>query len=274
MKLSCLPVSYFGDIIDGRMSIAQWAAEGASLGLDAIDLSILLLRERTTAYLRKIREEIEAIGERVAVMNAYPDFTHPDPVERKNQLCALKDDIAAAAQLGAEMVRVTAGQAHPQTPRKKGITWAVEGLTGAIDTAQQNGIRLVFENHSKPGVWQYPDFCLPSDLFLEIAGAIEDTEIGILFDTANPIVYGDDPLRLLNRVIDRGVCVHLADTSERGALKPVLIGTGLVPFDTIFARLKRAGYRGWLSIEEASGMGGTGVAEAVRFVRNRQRYEE
>ena len=41
MRLSCLPVSYFGQIIGGAMSVGQWAREAAELGLDAIDLSIL-----------------------------------------------------------------------------------------------------------------------------------------------------------------------------------------------------------------------------------------
>jgi len=269
MKLSCLPVSYFGDIIDGRMSIAQWASEATSLGLDGIDLSVVFFRERTENYFKNMRSDIEAAGQRVAVMNTYPDLTHPDSSIREKELHTLKEDIVAASHIGAEMVRVTAGQAHPQTSRKEGVAWAIEGLTGAIETARKNGVKLVFENHSKPGVWDYPDFCFPSDLFLKVAKAIENTEIGILFDTANPIVYGDNPLDLLESVIDRIACVHLADTSTRVNLKPALIGTGLVPFEAIFARLEKAGYSGWFSIEEASGIGKSGVARAVKFVRNR-----
>ena len=41
MKLSCLPVSFFNEIIDGTMSIGEWAEIGAEIGLDAIDLSVL-----------------------------------------------------------------------------------------------------------------------------------------------------------------------------------------------------------------------------------------
>jgi hypothetical protein len=40
MKLSCLPVSFFSDIIEGRMTLGEWARIGASLGLDAVDFSI------------------------------------------------------------------------------------------------------------------------------------------------------------------------------------------------------------------------------------------
>ncbi|MDO9464422.1 MAG: sugar phosphate isomerase/epimerase family protein [bacterium] len=267
MKLSCLPVSYFKEIINGDMSIGEWAHQAATIGLDAIDISIILFKNRSTAYLKKMREEIEDAGMHIAVMNTYPDFTHPDPVERKRQLVQLKRDIASANVLGAEMVRVTAGQAHPQTNRKQGIAWAIEGLMGAVDTSEREGVKLVFENHSKPGAWEYYDFCYPPDIFLEIAGRLTDTPIRILFDTANPVAYGHDPLSVLHQVIDQLLCVHAADTQTQGVFKPVLIGTGAVPFSDIFSVLKQSGYDGWISIEEASGLGETGVVEAVKFVR-------
>ena len=114
----------------------------------------------------------------------------------------------------------------------------------------------------------YPDFCLQTDIFLKIAAAIAETEIGILFDTANPLVYGDDPLPILDQVIDRIDCVHIADTKTRGQLEPVLVGTGIVPFSDIFNVLKANGYDGYLSIEEASFLGKTGITDAVKFVLN------
>jgi len=262
-----LPVSYFSDIINGQMSVRDWASQAAALGLDAIDLSVLFLRNRMPADLKKMCKDIESAGMSVAVVSAYPDFTAPDAAERKRQLAQLQRDIASIAELGGEMVRVTAGQAHPQTGREQGIAWAIEGLTNSIDTARRYEVKLVYENHSKPGVWDYYDFSHPSDIFLEIAKGIEHTEIGILFDTANPVAYGDDPLPLLEQVIDRVVCVHAADTRTRGALEPVLLGTGLVSFGPIFMKLRRGGYEGWISIEEASGLGEKGVADAVKFVR-------
>lgn len=113
MKLSCLPVSYFRDIIDGRMSIREWAVEGASTGLDGIDLSVLFLKSRSREYLDKTRREIEEAGIRIAMVTTYPDFTHPDPMERERQLAKLQEDIVTASRLGADLLRVTAGQAHP-----------------------------------------------------------------------------------------------------------------------------------------------------------------
>ena len=44
MKLSCLPVSLFPEIISGRMSVAEWAKLATEVGLDGLDLSVLFLR--------------------------------------------------------------------------------------------------------------------------------------------------------------------------------------------------------------------------------------
>jgi sugar phosphate isomerase/epimerase len=249
------------------MSVAQWAREAAEVGLDAIDLSILFVQDLGKADLRAMRQEIEAAGMSVAMVTTYPDFTNPRAENRRREADLLQKHIAAAATLGAEMVRVTAGQAHPETQREEGIAWAVEGLTGALPVAEQQGIQLVFENHSKPGVWDYADFSHPTDIFLAIVRATAGTALGINFDTANTLVAGDQPLPVLEQVLDRLVSVHAADTCTTGTLEPTVIGTGLVPFAEIFARLRRFGFDGWICIEEASGTGRSGVDRAVRFLR-------
>jgi sugar phosphate isomerase/epimerase len=268
MKLSCLPVSYFRQIINGQKTIAQWADEAKSLDLDAIDLSVILFKSFDSRLLTEARNDIERRGLSMAVLNTYPDFTHPDAAQRNRQFSEMEHYLSVADQLRAKMIRITAGQAHPQTPRREGIAWAVEFFRRLSDKAEKHHVRLVYENHSKPGVWDYPDFSLPTDIFLEIADALFDTPIGILFDTANAFVANDDPMRLLEAVIDRVVCVHAADTKAPGPLAPTVIGRGIVPFDKIFSRLKNVGYNGWISIEEASGQGPAAVAEAVSYIRN------
>jgi sugar phosphate isomerase/epimerase len=267
MQLSCLPVSFFSDIIEGRMSVGQWARMGAEIGLDAIDLSTLFFPDRSPRAIAAVRQEIEAAGMRVAMVTSYPDFTHPDPLQRQRELELEQEVIALAASLGARLVRVTAGQAHPETDRAAGIAWAVEGLRRLAETAGNLGPRLVYENHGKPGAWRYTDFSQPPDIFLEIARATADTALGINFDTANATAFAEDPLALLNEVVGRVVSVHAADTAVRGELRAVLLGTGVTPFSILFQRLHQAAWDGWICIEEASRQGRQGVEAAARFVR-------
>ena len=267
MKLSCLPVSYFREIIDGRMSIRDWALEGARTGLDGIDLSVLFLKSRNPEHLDKTRREIEEAGVRVAMVTTYPDFTHPDPEERERQLAKLQEDIVTASRLGADLLRVTAGQAHPNVDRRDGIEWAANGLSKAMEFARAYPVKLAYENHAKPGAWQYTDFSHPTVIFLEIVERTACVSLGVNWDTANTIAYGDDPIPVLRRVVDRVISVHAADTSTRGELKHVLLGTGLVPFKEMFEILRGAGFDGWICMEEASFKGPAGVKAAADFVR-------
>ena len=268
MRLSCLPVSYFRDIINGQMSIKKWALEGSRIGLDGIDLSVLFLKSRSPEYLDKVRQEIGETGVRVAMVTTYPDFTHPDPAERERQLTKLEDDIVTASRLGADLLRVTAGQAHPSVGRREGIEWAVNGLVRATEFAREYPVKLAYENHAKPGAWQYTDFSHPTDIFLEIVERTAHASLGVNWDTANTIAYGDDPIPVLKRVLNRVVSVHAADTSTRGELKHVLLGTGLVPFKEMFQILRDGGFDGWICMEEASFKGPTGVKAAADFVRH------
>jgi sugar phosphate isomerase/epimerase len=267
MKLSCLPVSFFTDIIEDRMSVVEWAQMGAALGLDAVDLSILFVKDRTLPKLKEMRKEIESRGMRLAMVTSYPDFTHPDAARREKEILLEREVVEVAAALGAEMVRVTAGQAHPETRREQGVAWAIQGLHSLVESTRGSGVTLVYENHAKPGAWVYTDFSQPADIFLEIVDGTANVGLGINFDTGNAAAFADDPVQLLRQVIRRVVSVHASDSSSRGELKHTLLGTGITPYPALFAELKNAGWDGWICLEEASYQGYAGVERAVEFIR-------
>jgi len=267
MQVSCLPVSFFDEIVSGEMTLGQWARIGAEAGLDAIDLSILFVPDHSPEAITRARQEIEAEGMRVQMVTTYPDFTHPDPEQREKQRDILSEQMEVAAGLGAELVRVTAGQAHPDISRADGVAWAAENLCWTVEAAQDWGIIPVFENHAKPGCWELPDFSLDAENFLAICRETAHCGLGINFDTANTVVDDTDPVPVLAEVVERVVSVHAADTSTTGTLTHVLLGTGIVPFADLFGVLKGAGWDGWICIEEGSQQGPEGVRAAAEFVR-------
>jgi sugar phosphate isomerase/epimerase len=267
MRLSCLPVSFFAEIIDGRMPLAEWARLGRSLGLDAVDLSILFLPQPTVEAARAARRQIEAAGSRVAMITTYPDFTHPDAAQRRRELELAIESVRVAEAVGADLVRVTAGQAHPATRRAEGIAWAVEGLSRLVEAVRRSPVRPVYENHAKPGAWEYTDFSTPPEVFLEIVRGTAACGLGINFDTGNAAAFSQEPLSLLEAVIERVVSVHVADTAVFGELKPVEIGTGIAPIPGCLLQLVAHGWDGWLCMEEASCQGTAGIEAAARFVR-------
>ncbi len=267
MKLSCLPVSFFEDIISGKMKLNEWACIGAEAGLEAVDLSILFLPELTLSAARAARQQIQSAGVRVAMLTTYPDFTHPDAMQRQIELDKECHAVSLAAELGAELIRVTAGQAHPETGLQEGVHWAVEGLRQLVEQTKGEGVRIVYENHAKPGAWQYTDFSQTPDIFLEILSKVDHPGLGVNFDAGNATAFADAPLELLERVLPRLTSVHASDTSTRGQLKHTLLGTGLTPYHEIFQRLKKAGWDGWVCMEEASYRGREGVRLAADFIR-------
>jgi sugar phosphate isomerase/epimerase len=128
---------------------------------------------------RGIAGAIKKSGVRLAIVNTYPDLTHPDAGERKKQNAGLLSDIDAAAELGAGMVRITAGQAHPGLDTEVAIEWVVDGFHQAARQADKRGIRLAYES-TKPGPVVL-GFLLPSNI------PVDRRRIR---DTWHPVRYG------------------------------------------------------------------------------------
>ena len=267
MKLSCLPVSLYDNIFTGKSTVADWIQLGAELGLDAVDFSIKFFPNRDIETIKQTRDALEKYSITPCMLACYSDFTHPDAGQRAQELTDLKSDIAFAKALGAEFIRVTAGQNHPGTERAVGVQWVTDGFRRALDAAEKQGITLAYENHTKGAPWDYWDFSQPTEIFLEILDALSDTPLGVCFDTANPLVLGEDVLTLLEQVVHRIVVVHIFDLREVRVFEPVRVGTGASPIPQIFSRMRRANYDGWLSIEEASRSGQEGFTESIAFVR-------
>lgn len=268
MKLSCLPVSLYDDIFTEKSTVADWIQLGAKLGLDAVDFSIKFFPKRDTETINNTRAALEKFNIEACMIACYCDFTHPDAAQRAQELTDLKADIGLAKALGVKFIRVTAGQNHPDTEREAGVRWVTDGFRRALDEAEKHGITLAYENHTKGAPWDYWDFSQPTEIFLEILDALSDTPLGVCFDTANPLVLGEDVLALLETVIQRIVVLHIFDLRAVRVFEPVRVGTGASPIQPIFERLRQAGYEGWFSIEEASRSGRQGFEASIAYVQN------
>ena len=247
----------------GELTLQDWFEFAASLGLDGADISVVHLDSLDAAYLRDVQACARDCGLRIPMLVTYSDFTHPDADERARQAQDLVRHIAAAHELGASFIRVTAGQAHSGVSREEGVDWAVAGLTAALPYAHEAGVTLAYENHTRGYGWTRNDFSQPAAIFLDIARRSEGTGLSVLFDTANNLAHGDDPLPVLDAVKHRVAVVHLNDIRRAGHFEPVLLGTGVAPVVDLLAMLVDAGFDGWVSVEEASAQGPGVFADAM-----------
>lgn len=254
--LSCLPVSLYPDFISGRMTVLEWSKIAADAGLASIDLSVLITRIDKSRSLLPVDTVV-----------AYTDFTNPDGNLREKEFFTFKEDLIYARKTGVEYMRITAGQAHPETTVNDGLEYVEKYLGLAADFANANGMKLLFENHSKPGVWRYYDFAGKPEIYFELVERIRNTNIDLLFDTANACFYKQDPVRMLSEIFPKVRRIHVADIVMAETLKPVLIGKGIVPLSDIFCFLKNNNFSGALSIEEASFGGFDGIKKAIAATR-------
>lgn len=271
MRLSCLPVSLFGEFAADRMDIAGWAKEAKKIGFDGFDISAMHIKNHTPTYLASVKDQLADIGIPMVMVASYPDFTNPDPAQREREHAYIRCDMAASVELGAKYLRVLAGQAHPAIQREEGIELAINGLSKAAVRADKYGIQLVYENHAKPGAWQYIDFSFPPDIFLAVFQGVKDTPVKINFDCGNATAVAEDEgdeVKLLAAVMNNVATMHVCDMKERGKFSPTLVGTGVTPLKDLFSYAKQHGFDGWLCIEEAGNQGMDGVRKAHDYVRN------
>jgi len=267
MKLSCIPVTYFDAISSGRMPVEQWLDFAAELGLDGVECGPLLIQPLGPVSAGQFRKLAEARGLEVSNYSGYSDFTHPDAEARARELEHVRANIRLARELGAPSLRVLTGQQRPEVSRRDGVNWVVESIRRAADEAARAGLRLNLENHTKAFTWTHFDFAIRGEVFLEILDRLKDAPVGVQFDVANPLVAGEDPLALFEKVRERISYVHVNDAARPGAFEFVPAGSGIAPIRPVLSELRRQGYHGWVGIEEASRTGEQGFRQAAAFLR-------
>jgi sugar phosphate isomerase/epimerase len=267
------------------MTIRQFVTIGAALELDGLEFYSGFLDLTGVAAALEARRLVEDFGLTVPMFCCSPDFTHPDPAFRQQQVDNEKKWIDMAAAVGAKFCRVLSGQRRPEVGREEGLRYAAEGIEACLPHAAERGVTLILENHYKDGYWDHPEFAQKMDLFCDLVGRIDHPNFGVNYDPSNTILAGEDPLELLRRVKHRVVTMHASDRYlAEGTIEDLRreedvvgyakrlrhgeIGKGMNDYDAIFAELKGAGFDGWISIED--GVDGVEQLErSVKFLREK-----
>ncbi len=272
VRLAAFPKCYLDDIIVHKtMSLSQWISAASGLGVDGLEMFDRFFDGPESVAAAK--EQCAKAGLEIPMLCFSPDYTQPDPRARRRELERQLRAIDLIASLGGRFCRTLSGQNRPGLDRRQAIGWCVEMIREAASYAEERGVVLAMENHYKDGSWEYPEFALRTEVFLEIIEQIDSPAFGINYDPSNAIVGGDDPLALLARISHRVVTMHASDRYLEGgsiadlrrlerdplhgyaaSIRHGVIGRGLNDYDAIFSTLRGAGFDGWISIED--GMNG------------------
>lgn len=270
------------------MSLFEWIDLSVQLNCEGLEMYAKFFESLDSPYLRKVRNYVESCGMSIPMVCYSPDFTQPEEDLRKKEIDAQIEMIAVTAELGGQYCRTLSGQKRPSIERQQGIDWVVSCIEACLPKAEEYGVTLVIENHFKDGYWKYKEFAQKMDVFLGIINRIDSANFGVQFDPSNAIVAGDNPIELLNAVIDRVKTMHASDRyllpgtsleqmrtadGSMGYPKNLLhgvVGKGLNDYDTIFSRLAQAGFEGWISIED----GVNGIDEMIDSITFLQSMRE
>ncbi len=285
-KLATFPKAELEALVDGSMRLSDYLAFASGLDVDGVELYPLIVDLEDPRTWNSYRHACKEMGLEIPMLCCSPDFTHPDPAFRAQEIEKEKRWIEMSNALGARFCRVLSGQRRPEVSREEGIELAATSIQACLPFAAEHGVTLVLENHYKDGFWNYPEFAQPMDIFCDLVEAVgEHPSFGVNYDPSNTLLAGEDPLELLARVKHRVVTMHASDRYlKHGTLEDLAreegvtgyaerlahgeIGQGMNDYDAIFATLNSTGFDGWISIED--GVDGPEQLErSVAFLRTK-----
>ncbi|HSR61461.1 MAG TPA: sugar phosphate isomerase/epimerase family protein [Robiginitalea sp.] len=288
-QLAAFPKAFMQALCkDGSMKVSEWIDLACALEIDGLEWYAGFLEMQDRKNWEKFRRQVEGHGKVIPMMCCSPDFTHPERAFREKEINKQKGWIDMTQTLGGTYCRVLSGQRRPGLSVADGVRFAAESIEACLPYAQERGITLIIENHYKDDFWRYPEFAQKMEVFCALVDRIHHPNFGVNYDPSNAYLAGEDPLELLIRVSDRVVTMHASDryllegtledlrreeTEAAGYAKRLChgeIGKGLNDYDAIFNELKRAGFDGWISIED--GVDGMDqLRRSVQFLRHKMR---
>lgn len=286
-KLAAFPKAFMQALCkDGSLSLNTWIDLACELNIDGLEWYAGFLEMQDRKNWAGFRSRVEDKGKTIPMMCCSPDFTHPDPTFRANEILKQKNWIEMTHALGGTYCRVLSGQRRPELTLEQGVEYAAQCIEACIPLAEERGIILILENHYKDDFWLYPEFAQKMEVFCKLVNRIRHSNFGVNYDPSNAFLAGEDPLELLKRVSNRVVTIHASDRyllegtledlskEEDGSagyakrLRHGEIGKGLNDYDAIFTELKAVGFDGWISIEDGvDGM--EQLARSVAFLRQK-----
>ena len=172
-RISVFPKFQFDDLVARTASFEGWIHDAATLGGEGIEHYDGFFTSLAPEGVTPIAKAVAAAGQVTSMICFSPDFTHPDPEERRRQVERQKAAIDLTLQLGARHCRTLSGQRYPGLTRDDGVRRTLEGIRRSLEYAERHDVVLCMENHYKDGTWRYPEFAQPEDTFLEIIGQLD-----------------------------------------------------------------------------------------------------
>lgn len=150
--------------------------------------------------------------------------------------------LALADRLGCQKLNALAGKTVESIQHDEQLALLQQSIAFAADSAAATGKTVLVEPLNPA---ETPGYLLPSvTSALDLIAAVGRPNVKVQFDVYHVARAGDDPVSAIGRSAGHIGHVQIADLPGRH--EP---GTGNLPFETIFAALRDAGYAGDVGLE-------------------------
>lgn len=263
MSLMTFPMGW--DVLYQNMTVYDtlWVAQQA--GIPYIDI-LHATDDQIEAYRAAVRDT----GVQVYVYIASVPFLGSE--QERND--AIRQALTTAASLDAKYLMII-----PYSPldaakaaamgREAVKQHMIQGFRSALELSKAYGIRICFETTP------HDSSCLSGTQdCLDVLNAVPGLDF--VFDTANMLPHGDDPMEAYEALKDRISYVHLKDVrlvaskdpspyaeyaSDGRLMQCVVWGEGIIPVKALYERMIADGYTGCFAIEYVHPGGACGPAQ-------------
>src|SRR5580692_9387483 len=116
-RISVFPKCYFDELYSGKMDYLAWLRDAATLGGEGVEHYDGFFKHGVEPVLRVLKET----GQISSMLCFSPDFTHPDPTQRRRQVERQRAAVDLCVALGIRHCRTLSGQRRPDMSRKEGV---------------------------------------------------------------------------------------------------------------------------------------------------------
>jgi sugar phosphate isomerase/epimerase len=244
--------------------------QAARLGFDGVELLHRQMDGEAPAYLNQLKRSAFVHGLSLPMLSIHQDFVSPDAAERQAAVDHTKKCIALAARLGVPAIRLNSGRWNTiksfddlmkvkgDEPPIQGYTdedafkWCVDSIKACLPDAEAAGVVLALENH-----W---GLSTKVEALLRIYKDVDSPWLGINLDTGN---WPGDPYEGIERLAPYATIVQ-AKTYYGGGVWYTLD----LDYKRIATILKKAGFKGWVSLEmEGKEAADTAVPKSLEVLR-------
>ena len=178
-KISLNSYSFNNPLRSGEMNMDDLLEYAAETGFEGVDLTGYYFpgypQVPTDEYIYHIKHKAFSLGIEICGTGVRNNFVSADAAVLEAEKKHVKEWILVASKLGAQTLRIFAGDAtHDGYTREQAFQWVVSSVKECAEYAKQHGVILAIQNHD--------DFLKTADQVEELLKAVNSEWVGLMLD--------------------------------------------------------------------------------------------